>query len=85
MEKWLDIMTTLFALAAAVFWFLSAYGSLPQMVTYLGYTPENDPFYLAIKFSAAMNRYAAALSGLSALSMAIKGFIVHRRGRHGEP
>jgi hypothetical protein len=50
-----------------VFWFCSAYGKLPPIVPYLGYTPSDDPFYLAIKFSAEMNKWAAGFSGLSAL------------------
>jgi hypothetical protein len=32
MEKWLDMAAALLAVAAAVFWFLSAYGKLPPMV-----------------------------------------------------
>jgi hypothetical protein len=70
--KWLDIGMAIFAFFAAVFWFLSAYGDLPQMVTYLGWTPAADPFYSAIRFSAHMNTWAAVLSGLSALCMSIK-------------
>jgi hypothetical protein len=75
MEKWLDIGAAVFALIAAIFWFLSAYGKLPSMITYWDQTPENDPFYTAVKFSAKMNRWAAGLSGLSALCMGIKFFI----------
>jgi Na+/proline symporter len=72
MERWLDIAAAVFALAAAVFWFLSAYGKLPPMVAYWDQTPSNDPFYLAVKFSAQVNRWAAGLSGLSALCMAAR-------------
>ena len=75
MEKWLDISAALFAIGAAVFWFLSAYGKLPPMMTYWDSTPEHDPFYMAVKFSAGMNRWAAGLSGLSALCVGIKLFI----------
>jgi hypothetical protein len=71
MATWLNIAAALFAFAAAVFWFLSAYGKLPPIVSYWGQAPPTDPFYKAIKFSAAMNRWAAGLSGLSALSMAL--------------
>jgi hypothetical protein len=72
MEKWLDIAAALFAFGAAVFWFLSAYGKLPPMVAYWDGTPENDPFRMAVAFSVKMNQWAAALSGASALCMAIK-------------
>jgi hypothetical protein len=71
LEKWLDFAAALFAFSAAAFWFVSAYGDLPPMVAYLE-MPENDPFFMAIKFSATMNRWAAGLSGLSALCIAIR-------------
>jgi hypothetical protein len=67
MSKWLDIGGTIFAFVAAAFWFASAYGKLPPMVTYWGRTPSEDPFYQAVIFSARMNKYAALASGLSAL------------------
>jgi hypothetical protein len=75
MEKWIDIGAAVFALIAAIFWFLSAYGKLPPLVTYWGSTPDADPFYNAVKFSAEMNKWAAGFSGLSALLMGIKLFI----------
>lgn len=77
MEKWLDISAALFAFVAAAFWLLSASGTLPQMLTYWGGTPPNDPFYLAMRFSASMNTCAAVLSGISALCMGAKIFVVH--------
>jgi hypothetical protein len=45
MEKWLDIGGTVSAFIAAIFWFLSAFGKLPPMVTYWGSTADADPFY----------------------------------------
>jgi hypothetical protein len=75
MEHWLDFGAALFALVAAAFWFLSAYGRLPPMVPYWDQVPESDPFYVAVKFSARMNRYAAGLSGLSALCIGVKLFV----------
>lgn len=75
MEKRLDIGAAIFALIAAVFWFLSAYGKLPPMVTYFDSTPQSDPFYSAMRFSAEMNTWAAFLSGLSAPCLGIKLFI----------
>jgi len=75
MGKWLDVSAAVFALAAAVFWFLSAYGKLPPMIAYYDAAPETDPFYKAVKFSAKMNQWAAGFSGLSALCMSIRLFI----------
>ncbi|HZP69245.1 MAG TPA: hypothetical protein VFB29_04815 [Pseudolabrys sp.] len=70
--SYLDIGAATTAFAAAVFWFISARGKLPAMVAYYDFTPPNDPFYMAVKFSAKMNRFAAFFSGLSALCMGIK-------------
>lgn len=75
MEKWLDIAAAVLAVAAAVFWFLSAYGKLPPMVSYWERAPDTDPLYMALKFSALMNTWAAALTGASALAMALKLFL----------
>ena len=72
METWLDVAAAVFAIGAAIFWFLSAYGDLPPMVAYWDAAPPSDPLSRAIKFSAKMNQWAAGLSGLSALLMAIK-------------
>lgn len=72
MEKWLDVAAALFAFLAAIFWFLSAYGKLPPMGMYWDSAAPDDPYFLAVKFSAKMNRWAAGLSGASALCMAIK-------------
>jgi hypothetical protein len=76
MERWLDIGTALLAITAAVFWFLSAYGELAPMIGYWEQTPASDPFYQTVKFSAAMNQWAAGFSGASALSMAARLFII---------
>lgn len=74
MEKWFDIGAAVFAFAAAVFWFRSAYGPLPPITTYWNQTPSDDPFYVAVKFSAEMNWWAAGFSGLSALCMGVRLF-----------
>jgi len=74
MEKSLDVGAAVLAIAAAVFWFLSAYGKLPLPVSYWGSAPNNDPLYVALKFSASMNTWAAALSGGSALCVGLKLF-----------
>jgi hypothetical protein len=75
MEKWLDMGAAALALVAAFFWFLSAYGKLPPMLTSWGSVPTDDSFYQAVKFSAAMNTVAAVFSGLSALCVGVKLFI----------
>jgi len=74
----LDIGAAVFAIAAASFWFVSAYGELPPMVTYWGQAPASDPYYIAVKFSAEMNRWAAFLSGLSASCMGGRLFLRKR-------
>lgn len=76
MEKWLDIVSAIFALFASSFWFLSAYGKLPIMQTYWDSTPDDDPFYKAVKYSAIMNKWAAAFSAVSALCVGIKLFVI---------
>jgi hypothetical protein len=75
MEKWLDIVAAIFALVAAVFWFLSAYRKLPTILPYWGWTPESDPYRQAVVFSAKMNTWASVFSGASALCMGLKLFI----------
>ena len=42
------------------------------MVTYWDRTPNSDPFYQAVKFSAYMNMIAAIASGVSAALIGIK-------------
>jgi hypothetical protein len=72
MAHWLDAGAAAFAFVAAVFWFLSAFRSLPVMGQYFDHVPPNDPFYQAIKSSARMNTCAAVFSGLSALCMTLR-------------
>jgi hypothetical protein len=69
MERRLDIGAAAFAFIAAVFWFSSAVGHLPPITTYWLHAPSNDPFYVAMKFSAQMNMWAAIFSGFSALCL----------------
>jgi hypothetical protein len=83
MEKSLDIGAALFAFGAAVFWFLSASGTVAPMLAYWGGTPPSDPFYSAIKSAAAMNSCAAVLSGISAL-LKVSSFIGARTSVHAE-
>jgi hypothetical protein len=66
-KGYLDLAAAFFALAAAIFWFLSAYGKLPPMLTYWDSTPPSDPYRLAVESSARLNSIAATLSGCSAL------------------
>jgi hypothetical protein len=39
MERWLDFGAAVFAIVAAVFWFLSAAGNVPSIMTYWGQAP----------------------------------------------
>ncbi len=79
MRGYLDLATALFALAAAVLWFLSAYGDLPPTLTYWDATPPSDPSRMAVEESARLNSIAAALSGLSALCAFASHLIDRRR------
>jgi hypothetical protein len=72
MSGWLDLGAAVFAFVAAVFWFLSAARPVPPMVKNWDSTPESDPLYLAVKFSARMNAIAATFAGLSAILLAVK-------------
>ena len=75
MAGWLDIGAASFTFIAALFWFLSAYGELPPPISYYGKVPTTDPLYVAVKFSAKMNRWGAGCSGVSALCMGLKLFL----------
>jgi hypothetical protein len=79
MSRWMDVAAAVFALLAAVFWFLSAAGKLPPIVAYWDRTPDSDPFYQAIRFSALMNTIAALCSGVSAALFGIKLFFLQSR------
>jgi hypothetical protein len=79
-EMWLDASAAVFAFAAAVFWFLSAYETLPPMVAYWGRTPESDPLYLAMESAAHMNTWASIFSGLTAICM-MASLVVRTRKR----
>jgi hypothetical protein len=72
MGRLLDGGTALFAFIAAIFWFLSASGELPPIVTYFDSTPATDPYRQAVEFSARMNAIAAACSGVSVLLFSIR-------------
>lgn len=68
MKKYSAFAAGIFGFLAAIFWFLSAYGPLPPMLSYWDGAPAFDPLYASMKFSAHMNTFAAVLSGCSALS-----------------
>ncbi len=74
--RWLEIAAGMFALAAAVFWLLSAspWEALPKVVTYWGGAPESDPFRQALVYSARMNGYAALCSCAGAFLAGIRLF-----------
>jgi hypothetical protein len=82
MHRLANTLGSALALVAAIFWFLSAYGDVPPIITYWGGAPPNDPFfYVAMKFSASMNNWAAIFSGMSAACMGLSGFT--RQGYRG--
>lgn len=69
LESLLQLLSAVFALAAATCWFISAKISLPSLID----TPMNkifEPFQKISKYSA----YAAVFAGLSALPQAILAF-----------
>jgi hypothetical protein len=72
MQIWLDVSAAVFAFAAALFWFASAARKLPPMRMYWNSAPPDDPFYRSVRFSVVMNKWAALLSGLSALCMGVR-------------
>jgi hypothetical protein len=66
MQATFDLLTAVFALTAAGFWFASAAKNAPLPITYWDQTPANDPFVQAVGFATRMNRFAALFSALSA-------------------
>jgi len=62
-----NIASAVSALVAAIFWYLSAVGELPPMISYFGYAPPDDPFLLAMQTGVILNRWAAGFAALSAL------------------
>ena len=67
----LSIVSAIFAFGAAAFWFAAGFGKLPPMTTYWNATPSDDPFFQALRRGVVMNRIAAVLAGLSALTMGV--------------
>src|SRR5262249_45055372 len=53
MGRLFDGGTVVFATAAAVFWFLSAYGKLPPALPYWDEVPETGPFLRKVKILCA--------------------------------
>jgi hypothetical protein len=72
MGLWLDVGTAGLGLIASAFWFLSAAGRIPHVITLPKSDEKNEPFYAALQISSQMNRWAALFSGLSALSASLK-------------
>jgi hypothetical protein len=75
----LGFVSAAFALAAAVFWYLSARNRLPPMVAYWDGTPDTDPFFVALQAGVKFNRLAAGFAAVSALSGGLATFssLVH--------
>ncbi len=70
MANYFEFAAALFAFAAAVFWFFSASKNIPALESYWDAIPSDHPFFKAMRFTAKMNRWAAGLSGLSAVCVA---------------
>jgi len=72
MDIYLNIAAAVFALIAAVFWWRSACRKLPPFPSMVyDFDPNKDPFFLAVRFSANMNKIAAGSSFISAVCVAI--------------
>jgi hypothetical protein len=63
MARIFEIAAVLFAVVAAVFWSLYAFGKLPQMVAYWDAAPVDE--------SAIMTSWAAGFNSASALCAAV--------------
>ena len=63
MTRIFEIGAAVFAVVAAFFWFLYAFGELPQMAAYWDTAPVDE--------AAIMTSWAAGLSGASALCAAV--------------
>ena len=64
MARVFEVAAALFAVVAAGFWFLSAFGELPQIATYWEMAPVDE--------AAIMTSWAAGLTGVSALCAAAR-------------
>jgi hypothetical protein len=70
-ELGLSAVAAVFAFIAAIYWFRSAYGEIPDVITYWGGAPKDDSWVRNYQMSARMNMYAASFSGASAFSWAV--------------
>jgi cold shock protein len=78
MVRWeaiLSVAAALLAFVAAIFWFFSAHGDVPQIVSYYDRVPDSDPFLQSLRSSALMNKYAASASALSAFCWGANVFL----------
>jgi hypothetical protein len=68
----LGLLSAVFALAAAYFWFRSAATRIgPPKVGWGGVIPEGDDFMTAFSHGMKMNRIGAAFAACSAVTQAI--------------
>jgi hypothetical protein len=70
-----ELSASVFAFAAALYWFKSAAVKLPAPGTYWDSMPESDPWLIATRNAARFNRTGAVFAGLSALSTALTFWI----------
>ena len=68
--------------AAAILWFMSAAGKLPLAPgAAIGGTSPTDPFNLALRHAAVLNQWAAGVTGVSVLFLALAEGNELRRAR----
>jgi hypothetical protein len=72
---WLDRGSIGGALAAALFWWLSARVPLPAPLPHLTQTPDDDPFFMALRHSADLSSIAAGFTGLAVFLTAIASWV----------
>jgi hypothetical protein len=65
----LSFISAGFAFGAATFWLFAAIGKVPPMVAYWDSTPETDPFLQTFVRRVRLNKVAATLAALSAVTM----------------
>jgi hypothetical protein len=67
----LNVLGAILGGIAAILWFLSAKVQTPPPVLRLGGISEDDPFMKGLQKIAYLNKWAATLTGVSVLCMAL--------------
>jgi hypothetical protein len=78
----LRMLSIIAGFAAAILWFMSAAGKLPLAPgAAIGGTSPTDPFNLALRHAAVLNQWAAGVTGVSVLFLALAEGNELRRAR----